>query len=144
MIGRSEVSANESESHNNAKFDSAQTFLRATHSGTLHEYPRRRVSARECGGIFDKSNTLATLRTCLQTIGGTRQTSISQHDIPMPNITMPITQTYDSVAASSSSAQPKPNISVKKGSRQPEVVQYWRHCGLNYEQAQGEETEVQK
>ncbi|KAF2271831.1 uncharacterized protein EI97DRAFT_244622 [Westerdykella ornata] len=39
----------------------------------------------------------------------------------------------------------KPNISMKKKrSRQPEVVQYRRHCVLDYEQAQGAEDRLQK
>jgi len=32
----------------------------------------------------------------------------------------------------------------KRELRQLEIVQYQRHSGLNFEQAQGEETEVQK
>jgi len=45
--------------------------------------------------------------------------------------------------SSSSSGQQKLTNSMKKcGSRQLEVVQYQRHCGLNYGQAQGEEASV--
>jgi len=34
----------------------------------------------------------------------------------------------------------KPEVSMKKWSRQPEIVRYWRHCGPEYEQAQGPKT----
>ncbi|KAF2273251.1 uncharacterized protein EI97DRAFT_165672 [Westerdykella ornata] len=39
-------------------------------------------------------------------------------------------------------ASQRPN--EKKRSRQPEVVQYRRHCVLDYEQAQGAEDRLQK